>query len=481
MSIKKNFFYNGILSVSNYIFPFLTFPYVSRVLGVENMGKCNFVDGVINYFLLFASLGIGAVGIREIAKAKDDRLLLNRVFSSFLVFNLITTTLVCLVYVCVIFNVAKFQEYRLLLYMGLGKIVFTLFMVEWFFAGLENFKFITARSIGIKFCYVILVFFLVKRSSDYQIYFLLTVLITVIGAAFNLYHSRKFVTFSFKELNIVRYWRAIVIMGIYSLLTYMYTSFNVIYLGFVSGDRQVGYYTTATKIYTILLSVFTAFTTVMLPRMSQLVSQNKIEEIKKLIEKSYDALFVLSIPILVIGTLLAPQIVHLIAGPGFEGAVVPMQIVMPLILIIGIAEILIIQILMPFNNDKHIFINSLAGALVGIILNVLLVHRLQAIGSSIALLLSEIAVVISANYFVKREVNLTIPYRKFIINTLYAFPYVLFCWVARANFTNSMVILISVFTASFLYLILIQRFFLKNSLLLEIESTVKSYLPRSKR
>lgn len=481
MSIKKNFFYNGILSVSNYIFPFLTFPYVSRVLGVENMGKCNFVDGVVNYFLLFASLGIGAVGIREIAKAKDNKLKLNKVFSSFLVFNLITTALVCLVYVCVIFNVAKFQEYRLLLYMGLGKIIFTLFMVEWFFAGLENFRFITVRSIVIKLCYVILVFLLVKRSSDYQIYFLLTVLITVIGASFNLYHSRKFVTFSFKNISIIKYWRAIVIMGIYSLLTYMYTSFNVIYLGFISGDTQVGYYTTATKIYTILLSIFTAFTTVMLPRMSQLVFQNKIDEIKKLIEKSYDALFVLSIPILLVGTFLAPQIVRLIAGPGFEGAVVPMQIVMPLILIIGIAEILIIQILMPFNNDRHIFINSLAGAIVGIVLNILLVHRLQAIGSSIALLVSEIAVMVSANYFVKREINFSIPYRKFFINVFYAIPYVLFCWMARANFTSDVTILISVFAASFLYLIFIQRFFLKNSLLLEIEDIFRSYLFRSKR
>lgn len=475
MSIKKNFFYNSILSISNYIFPFLTFPYVSRVLGVDNLGKCNFVDGVINYFLLFASLGIGAVGIREIAKSKNHERM-GQIFSSLLFFNFICTAVVCIVYIFTIIYVVKLGAYRELLYMGLAKIISTLFLIEWFFAGIENFRFITIRSILIKIGYIILVFLLVKEPEDYKLYFFLTVLITIINALFNLFYSRKFVKFNFNNLSITRYVKPIMIMGVYGLLTYMYTSFNVIYLGFISGDREVGYYTTATKIYTILLSIFTAFTTVMLPRMSQLVAEKRIAEMQDLIDKSYDTLFAISIPILVVCTFLAPQIIDVIAGKGFEGAIVPMQIVMPLILIIGIAQILIIQILMPFNNDKYIFINSIIGAVVGIALNLLLVDKLHSIGSSIVLLVSELAVVIGANYFVKKKNNFTLPYRKIFVNLFFAIPHIFFCWIVTIMSNNSIIILFSVSFLSVIYFVFIQKVFIKNTMLLDLEKKTRSSL-----
>jgi O-antigen/teichoic acid export membrane protein len=473
MSIKRNFFYSGILAVSNYLFPFLTFPYISRVLGVDNLGKCSFVDGIVGYFLLFASLGIGAVGIREIAKCKDDKGKLEGVFSSLLLFNFITTIIVSVIYVAMILFLTKFEGYRELLFIGLAKIISSLFLIEWFYAGIENFKFITSRSIIIRAIYVVLIFILVREPDDYKVYFFLTVAITVINAVINIYYSRRFVRFSFKDLAVTKFIKPVITMGIYSLLTYMYTSFNVIYLGLSSGDREVGYYTTATKIYTILLSVFTAFTTVMLPRISQMVVQKKEKEIQILIDKSYDALFLLSIPIIFICTSLAPHVVAIIAGDGFRGAIVPMMIVMPLILIIGIAQILIIQILMPFSNDRTIFINSLIGAIVGIAFNIILVTRFHSTGSAIALLLSELAVVISANYFVRKYINFTIPYIKMLKNITVSIPYLFFCWVANVFFEDSMVVVLSVLFLSSVYLALIQKFLIKNPLLMELASTIK--------
>jgi len=474
MSIKKNFLYNGILSVSNYIFPFLTFTYVSRTLGVENLGKCSFVDGVVNYFLLFASLGIGAIGVREIAKTNDDSQAKSKVFSSLLIFNLISTVIVCIAYVIAIVYVAKLAAYQELLYMGLAKIISTLFLIEWFFVGIENFKFITTRSILIKVIYIALVFLLISDSQDYKLYFLLTVVSTVINALFNTFHARKFVKFSFKKLAVLKYTRPMLIMGMYGLLTYMYTSFNVIYLGFISGDKEVGYYTTATKIYTILLSVFTAFTSVMLPRISLLVEEKKFEEIRGLINKSYEILFCISIPLLVVCGILAPQIIEIIAGKGFEGAVLPMQIIMPLLLIIGIAQILVVQILMPFNNDRSVFLNSIIGAVIGVILNLLLIGKLHSVGSAIVLLVSEFAVVISANYFVKREINFTIPYKSFITNLLFAIPYVAFCWLGQATFNGSIAIVFSVWAVSGIYFVLVQKYFIKNVVFLEIEQKLRS-------
>ncbi|SFA42258.1 Membrane protein involved in the export of O-antigen and teichoic acid [Pedobacter suwonensis] len=473
MSIKKNFLYNGILSASNYIFPFLTFTYVSRTLGVENLGKCSFVDGIVNYFLLFASLGIGTIGVREIAKTNDDSKAKSRVFSSLLIFNLISTVIVCIVYVIGMVYVSKLAAYKELLYIGLAKIISTLFLIEWFFIGIENFKFITTRSILIKLIYIALVFLLISDSQDYKLYFLLTAVSTIINALFNIFHARKFVKFSFKGLAVQKYIRPMLIMGMYGLLTYMYTSFNVIYLGFISGDKEVGYYTTATKIYTILLSVFTAFTSVMLPRISLLVEEKKFEETRVLINKSYEILFCISIPLLVVCGFLAPQIIELIAGKGFEGAVLPMQIIMPLLLIIGVAQILVVQILMPFNSDRSVFINSLIGAAIGVILNLLLIGKLHSVGSAIVLLVSELAVVISADYFVKKEINFTIPYKSFITNLLFAVPYIAFCLLAQAVFISSFVIVISVWIVSCIYFVLIQKYFIKNVLFLQIEEKLR--------
>lgn len=133
----------------------------------------------------------------------------------------------------------------------------------------------------------------------------------------------------------------------------MYTSFNTTFLGLVTSPTEVGYYTTATKLYSILIGIFTAFTGVMLPRMSSLIVDNNEAEFNRLLSKSYEALWAFSFPIALIGVLCAPDIIMIISGVGYEGAIIPMRIVMPLILIIGYEQIIIMQILMPLKRIKQ--------------------------------------------------------------------------------------------------------------------------------
>lgn len=178
----------------------------------------------------------------------------------------------------------------------------------------------------------------------------------------------------------------------------MYTSFNVAYLGFVANETEVGYYTTATKLYSILLALFTAFTGVLLPRMSSLLAENKLDEFKLLLQKSVNILFTFSIPVIIISTIMAPEIIQIIAGKGYEGAIIPMRIVMPLMLIIGYEQIMVIQTLMPLRKDKAILYNSILGATTGVLMNVLLVSTYKSIGSSIVWVTSEL-VVLTASQF----------------------------------------------------------------------------------
>nr|WP_320118760.1 flippase [uncultured Marinifilum sp.] len=469
MGIKKNFAFNSILTVSNYIFPLLTFPYISRVLGVSNVGLCNFTDSVINYFILFSMLGISAVGIREIAKSKVDHKKLNSTFSSLLFLNAISTFIALISLLLAVIFVPKLHENWELMFLGGVKLLFNCLLTEWFFRGIEDFKYITIRSVIVKAIFVVSVFIFVKHETDVQIYYTLLVTLVVVNSIFNYVYRRRFVTFSFKCINFTPFLKSYITIGFYMLLTSMYTSFNIAYLGFVSGNIEVGYYTTATKLYSILLSLFTAFTAVMLPRMSALVAERKIDEVRRLIVKSYDALIAFCLPLIIVSTIFAPQIINLIAGSGYEGAIVPMRIVMPLMLIIGIEQILVLQLMVPLKMDNKILINSVLGASVGLLLNILLVSKFKSVGSAIVWVCSEISVLVMAQYFVKKSLNIQFPYKRVLINIIYALPIVIISLcIKKLTILPSVLELIVAFALCSIYFLLVQVFLIKNELVIKM-------------
>lgn len=474
-SIKKNFFYSSILTTANYLFPLITYPYVSRVLGVANIGICNFIDSIINYFVLFSMMGISTVGIREVAINKSNPIKLQQTFSSLLSLNAITTIFGLIILTIVTLAVPKLHENSDLMFFGGFKLLFNLLLIEWFYKGLEDFRYVTIRTIVVKCIYVISVFILVKDSADYPIYYLLTVLMVVVNAIVNVIHSRSFVNFSFRNLNIKAYIKPYFILGIYLLLTSMYVSFNVVYLGFTCGDIQVGYYTTATKLYTILIALFTAFTGVMLPRMSSLIGENRIEEFKDKITKSIMILLTCSVPAVISMTILAPQIILLISGPGYEGAIQPMRIILPLMFIIGYEQILIVQTLMPLKQDKTIFINSAIVAAIGLILNIILVKYLQATGSAIVWVSSELVLLTLTQISVSKRLKLHFPFKMLLKNILCFLPLGAIILCVTKCVQNSYTILFISLAIAIIYFIIIEGFILKNKIIFNI---VKSLMAK---
>ena len=244
----------------------------------------------------------------------------------------------------------------------------------------------------------------------------------------------------------------------------MYTSFNVAFLGFVSNESEVGYYTTATKLHSIILALFTAFTGVMLPRMSSLVAENKFDEFRNLFNKSVNILFGFSIPIIIFTFIFSSEIILLISGNGYEGAIIPMQIVMPLVLIIGYEQILIIQVLMPLGKDKPILINSIVGASVGILSNILLVPLLKSIGSSLVWLISELSVLNSAQYFISKNIKIGFPLKLLIKSIIFHIPLALFLFlISDIDFLNMTLRMFLGFIIMVIYCFILQYNILKNS------------------
>lgn len=475
MSIKRNILYSSILTVSNFLFPLLVYPYISRVLGATNIGICNFVDSIINYFILFSMMGISTIGIREIAKTKGDGFQLSKTFSSLLILNIISTVIVLIVLLLAVWFVPDLQKHREMMYIGALKLIFNCLLIEWFYKGLENFKFITQRSILVRLIYVVLVFVCVRDKEDYDIYYLLTVLTIILNALINIIYSRKFTHITLKETSIFPYLRSFFILGVYALLTSMYTSFNVAYLGFVAGETEVGYYTTAVKLYTVLISLFSAFTGVMMPRMSSLIAEGNYEDFKRLTDKSIDILLTFVMPVIVFSMAFAPQIITIISGPGYETAIIPMRIIVPLLLIIGYEQIIIIQILTPLKQDKAILINSALGGLVGILMNLLLVSNLQCIGSAIVWLTAEITVLCSGQYFVTKFIQTTFPFRKIGIQLFLSFPIGGICYAISLLNIHAFQIVTIGCCFIIVYYIIVNTFILKNEIIVSLINRFLKY------
>lgn len=472
VTLKKNIFYSTILTTANYIFPLLTYPYVSRVLGVDKIGICNFVDSIINYFVLFSMLGVGIVGIREIAKNKNDKECLNKTFNSLFFLNTLSTTIMLVLLIIAINIVPKLNEHKELMYIGAFKLVFNYLLIEWLYKGLEDFKFITNRTVIIRCLYVISVFIFIHDVNDYKLYYLLMALMVVLNSIVNILYSRKFVKYSLSNIYIKPYIRPFIILGLYMLLTSMYTSFNVAYLGFVAGETEVGYYTTATKLYGIILSVFTAFTGVMLPRMSALIAEHNIDEFKNLLKKSVNLLFGFSIPLISFTMIFAKPIILLLSGKGYDGAITLMQIVMPLILIIGYEQILVIQTLMPLKYDKAILINSIVGACIGILLNILLVSKYKSVGSAFVWFISELSVLFTAQYFVWKKIKIKFPFKYFFKNIIDNIPLLALMLLIYLMDQNSIINMFIGCAIMLIYSIVVQYFILKNSIFINLINKV---------
>ena len=426
-SIKKNFAYKSVLTLSTYLIHFITFPYVARVLGVERIGLVNFVDNTVNYFLLFATMGVGLLGVREIAAVKEDKKRRDQVYSSVLALNLLFTLVSLGIYLLCVVTIPKLCQYDELFYIGTAKILFTVFLVEWFFTGVENFRYITLRIILIKVLYIISVFLFVRDTSDYRLYFILTVGVVVLNALINQLYIRKFVRVRWNNIQLFKYLKQNVTLGIYTLMTSMYLTFNVMYLGLVSNNTEVGYYTTAFKLYSVVLGFFTAFTNVMLPRMSSLLANGEKDRFQELVNRSFSVMSTCCIPLILCSMIMAPQIVYILSGPGYEGAILPMRIIMPAAFAVGVAQVLAIQVLMPMKKDKVLLVASIIGAVVSLLINLLVVPSVKSVGSAVVLLCSEMGVTGMYVWYVLSQELILIPIKAIGKNVLFSLPSVVIC------------------------------------------------------
>ena len=240
-SIKFNFIMNALLTASSFIFPLITYPYVSRILGPDNIGRVSFATSVIYYFAMFAQLGIPTYGISACARVREDKAKLSRTVQEIMIINTVMTAVVYAVFFIALFSVPKLSvEKPLFLIMSLT-IMFNTIGVEWLYKALEQYSYITAVSIIFKIVSVIAMFTLVHSTEDYVMYGGISIIAATGSSVMNFIRLRKFIFirplggYAFKH-----HLKAIWIFFAMSVATTIYTNLDTVMLGFIKTDADVG-------------------------------------------------------------------------------------------------------------------------------------------------------------------------------------------------------------------------------------------------
>lgn len=405
-SLKRNFIMNTILTASSFLFPLITFPYVSRVLLPEGNGRIAFASSMVSYFSMVASLGIPTYGIRACAQVRDSREELSRTVQEIFIINTIMTVLVYISFFIAINTVSRFQSEKTLFLVCGSTIFFNLLGMEWLYKALEQYQYITARSIAFKLISVILMFLLVHSKEDYVIYGGITIFAGVGSNVLNFLNVRRYVSLKpCGPYKIVRHLKPIFVFFALSVAATIYTHLDTVMLGFISGDEAVGYYSAAVKVKNILTTVVTSLGAVLLPRISYYVENNLQDEYTKLIKKAFDFVILSAVPLCVYFIFMAKESILFLSGGAYLGAIVPMQVIMPTVLFIGLTNIIGIQLLVPLGKEKLVFCSTCTGAVIDIILNAYFIPRYASTGASIGTLAAELAVLIAQLWFIRSKLS----------------------------------------------------------------------------
>ena len=397
---------NFIMSASSIVFPLITFPYISRVLMATGNGKVATASAVITYFNMFASLGIPTYGIRACAKVRDNKEKLSKTVQELLIINSVTMLLTLLVFIGTVILVPEFAaEKELYVINGIG-MVLNMFAITWLYNALEQYAYITVVNMIVKVVSLVLMFLLVKQPEDYILYGAITVFASSASYVFNFVYATKFITLKKSGPYDFRvHMKPILRFFAMSAATSVYTNLDVVMLRFMQGNTEVGYYNAAIKVKTILVTLITSLGTVLLPRLSYYVKKEKIDDFYRMIGKAVNFVVIAGLPMTIYFMLFAGESIQFLAGKGYEGAVLPMIILMPTVLLIGLSNITGIQILTPQNLEQQVLNSIICGAVVDFLLNLMLIPRMASSGAALATTIAELVVLIVQCIYLKNIIK----------------------------------------------------------------------------
>lgn len=469
-SLTKNAILNGIRNGLNLLFPLITFPYVSRVLQVEKLGEYNFANSVISYFVLLAGLGISSYAVREGAKLREDKDKFNFFTSSVFTINVLSTVIS---YICLfgcLWILESLHKYSMLILVFSIQIIFITIGVEWVYSIYEEYLYITLRGILFKILSIIFLFIFVKTEEDVIAYAGITVFASVGSNLLNFINLKKYCKLSLVDLKLCYvHLKPILTLFASSVAVMIYVYSDTTMLGLMKGDYEVGIYSVSTKIYTIMKSMLSSVIIVSIPRVSLYYGTNQTQKFNNTVQKIYDTLMVLVIPIVLGIFILSERIVVFISGKEYLRSISSLRI-LSIALIFCISGWIFNQcILLPSGKEKIILKATAYSAGLNIGLNFILIPYMSENATAFTTVVSEAVMMIICVHYGSKISEVKVLNRNILTSVFACIGMTSVCVILNKFFSeifNIQVIIVIVLISAIVYGVLL--LLMKNEILWDI-------------
>ena|GEM_PF-81269 len=392
-SVPGNFLFASLSGFLNVFVPILTYPYIARVLGPEKLGQLGIAGALSNYFIVAALLGLPVYGVRAIARTKADPLGLRRTSGELILLGLYAAIFSSLFYVLIVLLVPAYRS-ELLLFLVFGMTIPSAALnIEWFFQGMERFRFIGLRNLAIKIVFVVSLFLFVRRQEDYIVYALLFSLASVTNAFINLRAARRIGSPLFAGAHPSRHFASMAVFSLFQFAIVAYTNLDLLFLGLFSSGRDAGLYSISIRLVRMVIALATTLSAVLMPRLSSLVDSDP-EEFGRLIGHSSSYSLMFSLPAGFGIWAVAADLGYVFAGSRFLGVADSLRIAALMIPVVTASNFLQMQILVPKRREKAMLFSFGAGLAVTAIVLAFLVGPYGHTGAAIGMLAGEVTVLL---------------------------------------------------------------------------------------
>ena len=343
--------------------------------------------------------------VTEIAYVQDNSKKRSIVFWEIFLLKCFTMMISMLIYY---FSFCMNGQYKIYFRILLIELITQTIDIIWFFRGIEEFKKTVIRNLIVKAIFFVSIFVFIKSANDLIKYVFIVTLANLIGNFTLWAYIPKYIEkISFKDLHIFRHFKSVIILFIPQIAVQIYTMLDKTMIGYLVADKsETGYYEQAQKIINILTTLITSLGVVMVPRMASTFAKGDKEQLKKYMYNSFRFVFFLAFPIVVGLIIVADKFVPLFFGEGYDRVIILMRIIAPVVLFVGMSNILGTQYLLPVKKQKEYTISVVIGALLNFATNLLLIPSQLAVGASITTIMAEATVVAIQFFFIRKEFNI---------------------------------------------------------------------------
>lgn len=373
-NVKKNTLLNILKTFSTIVYPLITFPYISRVLLPENVGKINFGNSIVSYFSLIATLGVSTYATRECARVKDDSYELRNTASEIFTINIISTVIAYIGLAVTLVMASPLKNYRSLICIQSATIVFTTLGTDWINMAMEDFRFVTVRTLCVQIISLLLMFVFVRNQEDYLLYALISVLASSGANVANIFYRKKYCRLKIVLSNsIKKHLKSIILMFSITISQTIYCNSDMTLLGLFKGDYDVGLYSTSVKIYNLVNSTVASILWVVMPQLSAAFSKKDYKKIGELLSYALNFIVILGMPCVVGINVICPELLSVIGGSEFIGASVSLHILTISLVFSFLGGWIGNMMLLPAGREEICLKSSVICAIINIGLNFVLI------------------------------------------------------------------------------------------------------------